>query len=119
MTRPFCRHCHRIAVTRPRGLCWGCYYTPGVREQYPPTSKHGRRGAGAYLAGGFKLPDEPTAAAPGSPEKVAALEARAAVGVALWHPDEPAAPRDYRAVLAVLLGRVKPRRPRARKAVTT
>ena len=28
---------------RPRGLCWSCYYRPGVREQYPSTSKFARR----------------------------------------------------------------------------
>lgn len=34
-----CRHCRRCAVNRPRGLCWTCYYTPGVKEQYPFTSR--------------------------------------------------------------------------------
>lgn len=33
-----CRHCHQRDVNCPRGLCWTCYYTPGVREQYPPGS---------------------------------------------------------------------------------
>jgi hypothetical protein len=40
------------------------------------------------------LPPAPTAARPGSHEKVAVLEARAAAGYALWHPadsNEPAA----------------------------
>ena len=27
-----CRHCTQSKVNRPRGLCWSCYYTPGVRE---------------------------------------------------------------------------------------
>ena len=31
-----CRHCHERKVCRPRGLCWRCYYAPGVRDQYPP-----------------------------------------------------------------------------------
>lgn len=30
-----CRHCHKVKPTRPRGLCWACYYTPGVRDLYP------------------------------------------------------------------------------------
>lgn len=32
-----CRHCRKSSVTRPRGLCWNCYYKkPGVRDLYPP-----------------------------------------------------------------------------------
>jgi len=27
-----CRHCQKSKVNRPRGLCWSCYYRPGVRE---------------------------------------------------------------------------------------
>ncbi len=38
-----CRHCRKSSVSRPRGLCWGCYYTPGVRDLYPITSKFARR----------------------------------------------------------------------------
>lgn len=34
-----CRHCGKGKVCRPRGLCWRCYYTPGVRDLYPSTSK--------------------------------------------------------------------------------
>ncbi len=37
-----CRHCHKNKVVRPRGLCCRCFYTPGVKEQYPITSKFGR-----------------------------------------------------------------------------
>lgn len=29
-----CRHCARAKVNRPLGLCWRCYYTPGLREHY-------------------------------------------------------------------------------------
>jgi len=39
-----CRHCQRAPVSRPRGLCWGCYYTPTIRDLYPSVSKFGRRG---------------------------------------------------------------------------
>ena len=39
---PVCRNCNRGPVNRPRGLCWSCYYTPGVRDQYPSTSKFAR-----------------------------------------------------------------------------
>ncbi|TXH10615.1 MAG: hypothetical protein E6R03_15180 [Hyphomicrobiaceae bacterium] len=34
-----CRHCCKSNATRPRGLCWSCFYRPGVRELYPVTSK--------------------------------------------------------------------------------
>jgi hypothetical protein len=37
--RPICRHCRKRPVNRPCGLCWGCYYAPGVKELYPSTSK--------------------------------------------------------------------------------
>jgi hypothetical protein len=86
-----CRHCNRVKSNRPRGLCWSCYYTPGVRERYPSTSKFAHRGLGDFY-GALRLPDRPTTAVPGSPEKVAILEERAQMGVALWHPLD--APRD-------------------------
>ena len=74
-------------MTRPRGLCWPCYYTPGVRELYPSTSKYAKRGVGNGNPTDLPLP-EPTTAGPGSPEKMAVLEARAAAGQRLWHPDD-------------------------------
>jgi hypothetical protein len=80
-----CRHCGHSRVNRPRGLCWSCYYKPGVRERYPSTSKFARHGIGNgnEMA---PLPTEPTRARPGSPEKVAVLEDRARRRQALWHP---------------------------------
>ena len=36
-----------------------------------------------------RLPDEPTTAEPGSPVKVAVLEERARLGLALFHPLDP------------------------------
>ena len=83
--RPFCRHCGRSFVCRPRGLCWACYHIPGVRELYPSTSKYAARGVRDFN-GKAKLPDDPTPALPGTEEKVQALEERAAKGTALWHP---------------------------------
>jgi hypothetical protein len=80
-----CRHCQRVPSNRPRGLCWSCYYTPGVRERYPSTSKFARRGV-ADFDGEARLAAKPTNAPPGSPEKVAVLEERARLGVSLWHP---------------------------------
>lgn len=83
-TRPACRHCRKANVNRPRGLCWTCFYVPGVRDLYPSTSKYARRGLGSYYATA-PLP-EPTAAGPGTAEKMAVIEARAAAGQRLWHP---------------------------------
>jgi hypothetical protein len=82
-----CRHCHRAKVNRPRGLCWVCYYAVGIREHYVTDSKFLRRGVGNG-AKGVKLPAKPTDAPPGTAEKVKTLTARAAAGVALWHPDD-------------------------------
>jgi hypothetical protein len=80
-----CRHCHTVKSNRPRGLCWSCYYTPGVRDLYPSTSKFGRRGVG-NVNRRTTLPPFSTPALPGTAEKVAILEQRAHLGVSLWHP---------------------------------
>jgi hypothetical protein len=85
-----CRHCNRVPSNRPRGLCWSCYYRPGVRDLYPSTSKFARRGISDFN-GRASLP-EPTRALPGTPEKVAILEQRARMRQALWHPHD--APMD-------------------------
>src|SRR5438309_767525 len=82
-----CRHCHSAIVCRPRGLCWKCYYTPGVRELYPSTSKFGRRGVG-NCNGTRPLPTFPTQASPGTSEKIAVLAERARLKQCLWHPDD-------------------------------
>lgn len=48
----------------------------GVRDRYPSTSKHGRRGILDFY-GPPPSPALPTQALPGSAEKVAVIEARA------------------------------------------
>ena len=80
-----CRHCQKTRSNRPRGLCWSCYYTPGVREKYPSTSKFARRGVGNFC-GRAAPPGEPTVALPGTEEKLAVLELRARLKQELWHP---------------------------------
>ena len=45
---PICKHCEKSKVNRPRGLCWSCYYPPGVKDMYPSTSKYARRGVGNF-----------------------------------------------------------------------
>ena len=73
-------------MNRPRGLCWGCYYTPGVKDLYPSTSKYARRGTGNGMR--CDAPAcEPTAVPPG-PGKVAILAERAARGECLFNDED-------------------------------
>jgi len=101
---PKCRRCGHCRANRPRGLCWSCFYTPGVREQYPPTGPSGRRGVG-YQHNSLPrpLPALPTTAAPGTPEKVTVLEERALQGVGLFHPADARFPGDLRPLLFIRL----------------
>ncbi len=88
MSSPLCRHCGLKAVNRPKGLCWTCYYRPGVAALYPSTSVFARRGH----ANGFHQPAppaRPTDAEPGSEAKLTVLESRAARGEGLWHQGDP------------------------------
>lgn len=74
-----CRHCGEGKVNRPRGLCWACYYTPGLREQYPSESRYGSwadEGGYRHEFDGPGAPPEPTWALPGL-EKVEVLIRRA------------------------------------------
>jgi hypothetical protein len=90
-----CRHCNKVRSNRPRGLCWSCYYKPGVREQYPSTSKFARRGVSDF--NGLATPAaQPTQAAPGTPEKVDVLAERARLGLSLWHPHDAPMDRESR-----------------------
>src|SRR5262245_38417922 len=82
-----CQHCGKGRITRPRKLCWNCYYTPGVRDLYPSTSKFGRRGPGCMRARS-RPPTFPTNALPGSLEKILVLTQRAELAQDLWHVDD-------------------------------
>lgn len=79
-----CRHCSKAKASRPRGLCWSCFYTPEIRALYPPTSKHGARGYGLGASTG--APDAPTLCPPGTAAKVAVLQERAKLRQRLDHP---------------------------------
>lgn len=79
-----CRHCDRNA-SRPRQLCWRCYYTPGVKELYPPTSKFAKRGIGNYFDANPDKPKAPTDADPGSIEKIRVMSERAERGESIFH----------------------------------
>ena len=85
--RARCQHCRQSPISRPRRLCWRCYYRSDVRYLYSSTSKFGRRGVGNEYRNA-PAPPFPTQAKPGSAEKVAILEARAQQRVELWHPDD-------------------------------
>lgn len=86
MKECLCRYCGEAPVNRPRGLCWGCFYRPGVRQLFPTLSKFGRRGvADFYGRGSF---GEPTDALPGTPEKVEVMVERARLGQQIFHPDD-------------------------------
>ena len=86
-----CQHCGHHVVNRPRGLCFRCYCTPGVREEYRKeiVPKYFRRGLGI---GNHQrpLPSQPVSAQPGSLEKVAAMAERAQADVELFHPEDAA-----------------------------
>ena len=98
-----CRNCSKSRVNRPRGLCWTCYYTPGVKEFYPSTSKFARRGVDDFN-GRAARPVQATDATPGSEAKITVLMERAAQRQSLWHPaDAPMDPESQRRLCERLL----------------
>lgn len=99
MLTPLCRHCNSEPVTRPRGLGRKCYYTAGVKELYPSTSKYARRGVGAS----GRLPARPTDAPPGSWAKVAVMAARAANGETVNHPGDATDWTDFGHLAAAMM----------------
>lgn len=99
--RPPCWHCGERNRSRPAGLCFRCFYIPGLPEQYRTESKFCDRGHGLGNRNA-PLPDLPTDALPGSPEKLAILEQRAQLGQSLWHP------RDRRITETDIVPRVEP-----------
>ena len=82
--RPACVACGEKKANRPRGLCWTCYYRAGVKEAVP-RRKFGNHQPDIY--GGYGL-GEPTAALPGSHEKVEVMMERAEKNLSLFHPDD-------------------------------
>lgn len=104
-----CRHCHKSKVNRPRGLCWSCYYKPGVRDKYPSTSKYARRGHG-NITGTPPEPVRATDAEPGSEEKIRVLAERVRRRESLWHPEDARVETPAAAAAAALAEAAKPRR---------
>lgn len=81
-----CRHCGVRKYIQHRGLCNRCYYTPAIRRVYPPTNPRGKRYADVGRVGA--LPEKPTSAAPGSPEKIEVMTERAGRRRSLFHPSD-------------------------------
>jgi hypothetical protein len=86
--RSMCRHCGKEVVTRPRGLGWKCYYTPGVKDRYPSTSKFARRGVSAETNAPSRTPARACPHPPGSEGRIGTLEARAAATESMTHPGD-------------------------------
>jgi hypothetical protein len=111
--KPKCLHCRERPRGFFRGLCVRCYNRSDVRGQYPPEPplrglrgayhprRHNRKGLPPPgfgddeeegerppPVGDRRLPASPTDAVPGSSEKIAVMEERAARGEAIFHPDD-------------------------------
>lgn len=83
-----CKHCRGRTVSRPWGLCRACYSEPGLRQRHSAVDLcHGTREV-LDRCGGYDLPRKPSAARPGTPEKIDVLAERARAGVMLFHPGD-------------------------------
>lgn len=96
-----CLHCGKNKRQKDkRGLCMRCYLTPAIRAATPLSAskfvghKHRAAAGDARYAhvpvhdgpADLPLPAEPTAHPPGTPEKVAVMQARVARGERPCHP---------------------------------
>lgn len=82
-TSGICRHCGKPRATKPRGLCYTCYYRPGVRERYPVKNVGcGKRERPDYY-GPSPVPMA-TGELPFTEGKLAVLQARASAGESLF-----------------------------------
>lgn len=85
-TARLCEHCLTNPANRPRGLCWKCYYTPGVMNGYEPTGNQGKRGLG--MESPLGPAKEPTTHRPGTKEKVGVMAHRMSEREELFHPGD-------------------------------
>jgi len=81
-----CRHCQNLRVSRPRQLCWVCYYTLDIRMLYVSLSIYARKGV--QQPSRVKPAAYPTRALPGSLEKILVMMERAELGQSLHHADD-------------------------------
>lgn len=88
-----CRHCRRNAAdTGRRGLCRGCHTDRRVRAAYPPAAEaFAAAGVKAWEAQPAGAAAEPTGERPGTAGKLAELERRATLGLALFSPGDAGA----------------------------
>lgn len=76
-----CVHCKRHSASRPRGLCWVCFYNRDVRDLYPAkVTSFGSRSLRLGRRG------QPTKYLPGTSEKIKVMSRRLARGETLFHP---------------------------------
>ena len=97
MIKPLCVHCGKFrqsAAWPGCVLCHRCRLTPEVRALYPSRSKYRNRGRGLGICSKGR-PAQPTAAPPGSDEKIDVLEARAEEHVDLFHEQDQVDRRHY------------------------
>lgn len=80
--RVTCQFCGLRPADRGRRLCYRCRQDPTARATCPPRGDV--RGHGGGNRGTGLREPEPTAAPPGSPEKVEVLADRAERGERLW-----------------------------------
>lgn len=107
-----CRNCATRKGSRPRGLCYTCYQDGAIRAQHKGAIGHGIEGQ--RVRPGKRLPAEPTTALPGSEEKIRVLEARAARGEQLHHPQDAKIAFSESAALIESLAGVEARNLQAR-----
>lgn len=81
-----CKHCGEGKRSRPRGLCWTCFYDESVRSQYASKqTEHGRLDRESTNITPPLAPN-PTSHPPGTEAKFAVLMERASAGYQLFHP---------------------------------
>lgn len=80
-----CKNCRRRRFLQGRGLCKPCWLDPAVRGRFPVKADTRREGVPDQPEGVEQAPPVPTAAGPGTPEKVATLCGRAEAGLCLFH----------------------------------
>lgn len=85
-----CTHCLVPCVRNKRGLCNRCYTDPIIRSIYPSTAP---RGLGSHNKCRGLAP-EPCTAPPGSEQRIITMQMRAALGYAIFHPDDAVATLD-------------------------
>jgi len=90
-----CRHCNRRKANKCRGLCFSCYFKPGVRERYPSESKFGQWGIG-HSTPAARADFAPTKTPPGTETRVAVYATRAVMRLPIFHPNDLAG--DFEAV---------------------